>query len=232
MKSKPELIQKWKLVLETIHSIEDMIFYLQNCDNLYASFILQKLEEAPKLLEQNIPVEKHHIIPRSLGGPDAEWNIIVLTHVDHYLAHNLRFKVYSEFVDQLFLRLRTGQIVQAQRDRIKASHQTQKFNKTGFFNTFQQALRGKKGGKTQTEKKLENYRNKLSFLIQQALASRMVWTNKDIEYPIIIEPHECSLVLELMKKLQEHRSFGTCQKSTVTSGLARVMKGQRKSYQG
>nr|YP_009105649.1 putative HNH homing endonuclease [Xylochloris irregularis]AIT94362.1 putative HNH homing endonuclease [Xylochloris irregularis] len=194
--------------------------------------MLQKLEEAPKLLEQNLPVEKHHIIPKSLGGPDAEWNLVVLTHTDHYIAHNPRFKVYSEFIDQLFLRLRTGQTLQAQRDRIKASHKTQKFYQTGFFNKFQQVLRGKKGGKTQTPKKIEKYRTKLSLLIQQALASRMVWTNKYLEYPVVIEPDECSLVLEVMKKLQEHRSFGTCQKSTITSGLARVMKGQRKSYQG
>lgn len=32
-------------------------------------------------------LEKHHIVPRSLGGSDDEDNLILLTPEDHYTAH-------------------------------------------------------------------------------------------------------------------------------------------------
>jgi hypothetical protein len=73
---------------------------------------------------------------RSLGGPDEDWNMIPLSYIDHFIAHQLRFEVYNEFVDKLFLRMRTGQTLEAHKDAVKASHASQKFNQTGFWNCF------------------------------------------------------------------------------------------------
>lgn len=39
---------------------------------------------------------KHHIIPKSLGGPDEEWNIVLLTPEEHYDCHKLLPFVYPE----------------------------------------------------------------------------------------------------------------------------------------
>jgi hypothetical protein len=39
--------------------------------------------------------EKHHIVPKSLGGSDAKSNIVVLTPREHCIAHMLLAKMYS-----------------------------------------------------------------------------------------------------------------------------------------
>ena len=38
--------------------------------------------------------EKHHIVPRCLGGSDNKDNIVVLTPEEHYVAHQLLVKMY------------------------------------------------------------------------------------------------------------------------------------------
>lgn len=40
--------------------------------------------------------EKHHIVPKSLGGSDSESNLVNLTFRQHYLAHELLVKIYPE----------------------------------------------------------------------------------------------------------------------------------------
>lgn len=39
-------------------------------------------------------VEKHHIIPRCLGGSNDKSNLVELTPEEHYLAHQLLIKIY------------------------------------------------------------------------------------------------------------------------------------------
>lgn len=41
-------------------------------------------------------VEKHHIIPKCLGGTDDISNIVILTPEEHFLAHQLLVKIYPE----------------------------------------------------------------------------------------------------------------------------------------
>ena len=38
--------------------------------------------------------EKHHIVPRCLGGSDEEQNLVKLTPEEHYLAHQLLLKIH------------------------------------------------------------------------------------------------------------------------------------------
>lgn len=40
--------------------------------------------------------EKHHVIPRCLGGSDESHNIVVLTAREHFIAHLLLIKIYPE----------------------------------------------------------------------------------------------------------------------------------------
>ncbi len=42
-----------------------------------------------RILEGDVYVEKHHIIPKSLGGSNKKDNIIVLTGKEHYIVHLL-----------------------------------------------------------------------------------------------------------------------------------------------
>lgn len=39
--------------------------------------------------------EKHHILPKCMGGTDANHNIVSLTPEEHYVAHQLLVKIYN-----------------------------------------------------------------------------------------------------------------------------------------
>lgn len=41
-------------------------------------------------------VEKHHIIPRCMGGTDDSTNIVALTAREHFVCHQLLVKIYPE----------------------------------------------------------------------------------------------------------------------------------------
>jgi hypothetical protein len=40
--------------------------------------------------------EKHHIIPRCMGGTDVSSNLVILTAEEHYVAHQLLVKIYPD----------------------------------------------------------------------------------------------------------------------------------------
>lgn len=48
-----------------------------------------------RILDKKIRVEKHHIIPRSLGGTNNASNLVNLTLREHYTAHHLLWKIYK-----------------------------------------------------------------------------------------------------------------------------------------
>lgn len=47
-------------------------------------------------------VEKHHIIPRCLGGTDDKSNIAILTPEEHFLAHQLLIKIHPGNRDLIY----------------------------------------------------------------------------------------------------------------------------------
>ena len=48
-------------------------------------------------------VEKHHILPRALGGSNDSSNIVVLTSREHFVAHALLAKIYGGSMWQALL---------------------------------------------------------------------------------------------------------------------------------
>jgi hypothetical protein len=46
-------------------------------------------------LDSNIYYEKHHILPRCLGGTNSKTNLIYLTPKEHFIAHLLLVKMYN-----------------------------------------------------------------------------------------------------------------------------------------
>lgn len=52
--------------------------------------------------------ERHHIIPKHVGGSDDEDNIITLTYRQHILAHLLLYRVYKRYEDLIAYRLMRG----------------------------------------------------------------------------------------------------------------------------
>lgn len=137
----------------SINSKEDIINFLTSDPNKYNLFILEKFQNQSLNNEkknETVTYEKHHIIPIHAGGPDKPFNLIRLTTQDHILAHMLRYEVYKELGDKLFLNFKSEESIspeKAKKNRIAASHEAQKQNKSGFFSSEQQAKHGKKGGK-------------------------------------------------------------------------------------
>ena len=63
-----------------------------NYQRIYSSFIGSR-----RALEAGLTgyTEKHHVVPRSLGGSDAASNLIALTPEDHYFAHCCLAKMHG-----------------------------------------------------------------------------------------------------------------------------------------
>ena len=59
--------------------------------NRYIKFI----ESRKNRSSLNKRIEKHHIIPRSMGGSDENDNIIKLTYREHFIAHWLLWKAFN-----------------------------------------------------------------------------------------------------------------------------------------
>lgn len=61
-------------------------------ERIYSAFIQDRLKKQPSKPSY---FERHHILPRSLGGSDAPSNIIRLTPEDHFFAHLLLAKIHG-----------------------------------------------------------------------------------------------------------------------------------------
>src|SRR5574343_396742 len=66
--------------------------YQRIYDSIISNAILRSLNK--KLL--NYYTEKHHIIPRCLGGSNDKSNLVLLTGREHYLCHYLLVKIYKD----------------------------------------------------------------------------------------------------------------------------------------
>jgi len=56
-------------------------------------------------------VEKHHIVPRSVGGSDLESNIVSLTAREHFICHMLLTRITSGH-HQVLMRFALGKFIQ------------------------------------------------------------------------------------------------------------------------
>lgn len=60
-----------------------------NYEKIYNN-IIEKARN--RKLDENVYVERHHIVPKSLGGSDNSSNIVALTAKEHYICHHLLYK--------------------------------------------------------------------------------------------------------------------------------------------
>ena len=61
-----------------------------NYEKIYNQLIEKRKTQ---ILEKDVGNELHHIIPRSLNGNDAQYNLVYLTVREHYIAHLLLWKI-------------------------------------------------------------------------------------------------------------------------------------------
>lgn len=50
----------------------------------------------PRVKGEGVYYERHHIVPRSMGGSDESSNLILLTGREHYIAHLLLWKMHPD----------------------------------------------------------------------------------------------------------------------------------------
>ena len=62
-----------------------------NYTNIYASLVKKGKNRIPHGY-----VERHHIVPRCMGGVDDESNLVALTPEEHFLAHILLVKIFPD----------------------------------------------------------------------------------------------------------------------------------------
>lgn len=69
--------------------------YLHNKYSKYYFSIINNAKS--RVLDDNVYVENHHIIPRSLGGIDDENNLVKLTAREHFICHLLLTKMTNGY---------------------------------------------------------------------------------------------------------------------------------------
>lgn len=84
--------------IKTIKIItKDIIEYYNN--NLNKAIEDYHILTDKKEIKENIYTEKHHILPKCMGGSDSEDNLVLLTYREHVLAHMLLYLINSENKD-------------------------------------------------------------------------------------------------------------------------------------
>ena len=65
-----------------------------NYQNIYHALIRKALQKN-RVKVPNDGYDRHHIIPKSVGGDNSSSNLVLLTGREHYLAHKLLVKMYE-----------------------------------------------------------------------------------------------------------------------------------------
>lgn len=81
-------------------------------------------------LKKNISgyVEKHHIIPKSLGGKDISKNIVSLSARDHFIAHYLLSKMFSNKVKKAKMIMAFGMMMVKTQSQTRYRFTSHQFN--------------------------------------------------------------------------------------------------------
>jgi hypothetical protein len=68
----------------------------------YQKIYNQLISKGKSRILIDIGIERHHIIPRCVGGNNNKSNLVELTPEEHYLAHQLLVKIYPDSRKLLF----------------------------------------------------------------------------------------------------------------------------------
>jgi hypothetical protein len=177
-----------------ISNRNELIAYLEQEGNSYSNFILERIDRSSIEKKGN---NVHHIIPRHMGGPDAEWNYITLTLEEHIQAHSFLYEDYQKLADLSAVQMLKGHIDLGTTTIRKMAQDKMRKEKTGFFNSdLQRALA------LRPKKRREPYaRNEC---IAAALARGFTLEYIPSGEILIIEPFECPNVVYVIEKLMLH----------------------------
>ena len=104
--------------------------------------------------------EKHHIVPRSLGGSDDSSNLVELTAKEHFVCHRLLTKIYQGKAKKkmIYAAWAMANLQNAHQDRYLINSRTYSVLREEYAATISLRLRGKPGHKHSdvTKKKLSD----------------------------------------------------------------------------
>jgi hypothetical protein len=104
-----------------------------NWKGIYESLINKaKMEMRSK--NEDCYYERHHIIPKHLGGNNDTENLVLLTFREHILAHYLLWRIHGKEGDRLMYKLRNGQKEESQRLRVELAVRSNRNGGRGFSN--------------------------------------------------------------------------------------------------
>ena len=100
--------------------------------------------------------EKHHIIPKCMGGSDDVDNLVKLTPEEHFLAHQLLVKIYPSNRKLIY----AAAIMTRGHDGKRVNNKFYGWIRKKFAETHSQNLKGKKLG-PKTKEHIENHKRSL-----------------------------------------------------------------------
>ena len=113
-----------------------------NYQKLYSNIISKSIEKNRKKIKNGIYYERHHIIPKCLGGLNNIENLVLLTAKEHYICHKLLKEIYpnNSSIFYAFWRM----CINGQKQRFKPSAKVYERTRKEFseFQTIQK--KGKK----------------------------------------------------------------------------------------
>lgn len=151
-----------------------------------------------RVLVADMYYEKHHILPKSLGGSDFPENLVKLTAREHYLAHLLLWKIHG--TDEMFYAF----FMMSKRFGI--SSRDYESMKMKFSKMIKTRLSGRKFSSTHKENLLKGISERNSKI------SKTCWSKIDSEMRI-----------ELMRKVSSYRDFSEIGKKRTLSAKNRAL---------
>lgn len=75
--------------------LDSGFFYSMNYQRIHDAIIARAKTENRKKTKEGIYYEKHHIIPRCMGGTNENENLVLLTGREHFLVHWLLAEIHD-----------------------------------------------------------------------------------------------------------------------------------------
>lgn len=104
-----------------------------NWSAIYKNMIDKALMEK-RNKSSEIYYEKHHIIPKHMGGNNSKDNLVLLTFREHVLAHYMLWRIYGHLGDKLMFLMRGEQTQESQKLRVKLAVEANRSTGKGFQN--------------------------------------------------------------------------------------------------
>jgi hypothetical protein len=74
----------------------------------YQSIYQKLISNAKARVRPECYCEKHHIVPRALGGSDDDSNLVILTSREHFIAHALLARIHGGLMWQALIIMKGG----------------------------------------------------------------------------------------------------------------------------